>query len=637
MKEFARLIIPVWGERYVSKLLSITLPAILAPGNLPALCESFEVELVIVTESRLFDFVNASHVFQAAAQVCATRLVSLDDLLSDVPNDYGMVLTYALFRGFADLGPRVTETYFLLLNADFVISDGSLRHLAGLMKQGHRVIHAPSFRVVLEDIWSQLEAQVDVVSRSLQIPPRDLVKLALAHKHPTVKVRTVNQRLRHQYWMDQYYWYVDEDTMIGYQSPVALVAVKPQREVSEPTNFWDYGFLPEAAPTAAPVFMTDSDDFFMIEPQSRDTGREMIRIGWFSLDTMARRESERSTEQHRESAKHVLKIHAGDLPVDLDRFICQSRAYMEEFHRRMASDAAPHIGHPLLGRWFEEAKERRRGVVESERQTPRGQQASGPAMSGQEPTRKSGVMRMLFEALRTIYRSTFGEPPQVSKFHPLWADLSPICRRLTKLHETGQRNILWVGSGSSPLDRLNDQKVDPALLLASGGRHAIAENAPYDACICELTIEEFLKLNQLYAEIRPLVKNGGQILVYVFKQRNLFDSVDLLLTRMAFPDVDVSEIHFFGTTASAFLRFAHMKASESFPTRPILRALAVSATLILLAPAVYLANARGRRDTTVFSSAWTSLIVDFTVRRGRHLGQRPPLPDSRASTALSQV
>ena len=114
--------------------------------------------------------------------------------------------------------------------------------------------------------------------------------------------------------MDQYYWYVDEDTMIGYQSPVALVAVKPERVVAEPNSFWDYGFVPEAAPTATPVFMTDLDDFFMIEPQSRETGSEMIRIGWFSLDDMARRELRRSTEQHRESARQLLMISCGRSP-----------------------------------------------------------------------------------------------------------------------------------------------------------------------------------------------------------------------------------------------------------------------------------------------------------------------------------
>ena len=170
--------------------------------------------------------------------------------MTELPGDYGVVLTYALFRGFTDLGPRMTETYLLFLNADFIISDGSLRHLGKLMLEGKRVIHAPSFRVVLEDAWPKLQAAVNPSTGALDMGARDMVKLALAHKHVTVKARTVNQRLCHQTWMDQFYWYVDDATLIGYQWPVALVAIKPERVVMEPVLVWDYGFIPEAAPTA---------------------------------------------------------------------------------------------------------------------------------------------------------------------------------------------------------------------------------------------------------------------------------------------------------------------------------------------------------------------------------------------------
>jgi hypothetical protein len=47
----------------------------------------------------------------------------------------------------------VTETFLLFLSADFIIADGSYRRLAELMREGKRVIQAPSFRVVLEDVW----------------------------------------------------------------------------------------------------------------------------------------------------------------------------------------------------------------------------------------------------------------------------------------------------------------------------------------------------------------------------------------------------------------------------------------------------------------------------------------------------
>ena len=145
MKENARLIIPLWGWVYAEKLTSMTLPALLAPGNLPALCALFEVEVVIVTETKLFDLIRNSRAFQQVATLCSTKLMPIDDLMSNLPGDYGVVLTKALYRGFLDLGARVTDTFLLFLNADFIIADGSYRRLGELMLAGHRVIHAPSF------------------------------------------------------------------------------------------------------------------------------------------------------------------------------------------------------------------------------------------------------------------------------------------------------------------------------------------------------------------------------------------------------------------------------------------------------------------------------------------------------------
>src|SRR4051794_40298106 len=107
----------------------MTLPAVLAPGNLPALCETCAVEVVLVTETKLFKYIRAAKSFKLLSSLCPVKLIAIDDLVTDLPGDYGVVLTYALFRGFADLANQITETYLIFLNADFIISDGSLRHV----------------------------------------------------------------------------------------------------------------------------------------------------------------------------------------------------------------------------------------------------------------------------------------------------------------------------------------------------------------------------------------------------------------------------------------------------------------------------------------------------------------------------
>src|SRR6478672_3743776 len=333
MQQNARLIIPLWGKAYADKLTSMTLPALLAPGNLPALCAMFNVEVVIVTETKLFDVIRNARSFQRVALLCPVTLIPIEDLMSDRPSDYGVMLTKALYRGFLDLGDKVTETFLLFLNADFIIADGSYRQLGKLMLAGHRVIHSPSFRVVLEEVWPKLEARVDAENAVLAVPPRELVELALEHKHVTVKARTVNQQLYHQWCRDQFYWYVDEDTFTGYQWPVALVAIKPERVLKEPSLVWDFGYIPDAAPTLERYFIQDSDDFFMLEPQSKLTGEELIRPGWITFDEIARFLNDWTTKEQRECGEQLLILHSDTLPPELDRVVEESRGYMREIMR----------------------------------------------------------------------------------------------------------------------------------------------------------------------------------------------------------------------------------------------------------------------------------------------------------------
>ncbi len=629
MAEPARLIIPVWGEAYVNEVLSVTLPAMLAPGNLPALCGMFEVELIIVTEARLFDMVRGSPSFHAAERICKTRLVALDDLLTGVFTDYGMVLTYALFRGFADLGSRVTETYLLPFIADFVIADGSLRHLGTLMRQGKRVIHAPSFRVVAETVDPQLQALVDPGSCVLSVSPRALAKLALANEHPTVKARTINQRLCYLEWMDQFYWYVDDDTLIGYQSPPALVAVKPERFVSQPASFWDYGFLPEASPTAEPHLIGDSDDFFMIEPQSRMTGQEMTRIGGTSLDELARTESLRSTKEHRRLGKQLITIHAADLPDGIRSVIEESRAFMVELQHRLSPTPASHIGHPLLGDWFDEASLRRRGS-EDAATLPSSSEVSASLSLPGGAAPGLGFLASATRVLQRLYCKMFGAPPKVSKFHPLWTEVSPVTQKLAKWQPTGRANVLWINSGNWRLLANQGSNGDQG----SDKRGPFFEKAPYDLCVCELALKEMSQLNRLYAALRPLMKDGGHVIFKTLKVGGVFDGAELFLSRCEFPDLDVSQINFHGAAIIAPFRALHVRAMRPVATRPVARG-AILCALIVLAPLVWLANAWvARRDPSIFRTTWTSLTVEFTVKRHSSTVRRPTQSLEEAQGAI---
>jgi hypothetical protein len=605
MRPPARLIIPLWGSVYAEKLTSMTLPALLAPGNLPSLATMFDVEVVLVTESKLVDYIRQARSFQRLLTICGVKFASLDDLMPCEPGEYGVVLTAALFRGFVDLGAKVTETFLLFLNADFIIADGSYRRLAELMREGKRMIHAPSFRVVLEEVWPQLEARVDAESAVLAVKPREMAKLALSHKHLTVKARTVNQRLYHQWCMDQFYWYVDEETLVGYQWPVALVAIKPERVITEPVLVWDFGYLPEAAPTLEPCFLADSDDFFMIEPQKRVTGEELVRPGGISVDAIAKFLSDWTTHEQRRCGRQLLTIHAGDLPADLDGVIAESRRYMNEIARRLSPEPQAHIGHAKLGRWFTETSRRLK-----ERSTGGG----SLAVSTSPPIEKEG--RGLSHILRSIHTALFGPLPFLRPAHPLWLDTFDVTAQLASWRRSGQR-ILWLCSRDSLFSSILKDRSDPTSLLMKKPTNDAAGGDFFDACLCELSPSELMTLPALHRRIRTLVRNGGKVLVHINNPYlTPIGMGQFAAYEAVFPDVDKSTIRFHGTWFTAQIRKLYLRAATSFPAGSLARAILAGLALLALAPMAWLANrAAASRDATAFTPNWTSVVVELEVVR----------------------
>jgi hypothetical protein len=595
MQQNARLIIPLWGKAYADKLTSMTLPALLAPGNLPALCTVFNVEVVIVTETKLFDVIRGSRSYQRLASLCSVKLTPIDDLMSNRSSDYGVVLTKALYRGFLDLGPKVTETFLLFLNADFIIADGSYRYLGELMLAGHRVIHSPSFRGVLEEVRPKLEARVDPQRAVLAMPPRELVKLALDHKHLTVKARTVNQQLYHQWCMDQFYWYVDEDTLIGYQWPVALVAIKPERVVTEPSLVWDFGYIPDAAPTLQRYFIQDSDDFFMLEPQSRLAGEELIRPGWIPFDEAVKFLNDYTTKEQRECGQQLLILHADNLPPDIDSTIAESRRYMREITARLSSKPQSHRNHRMLGAWFADVTER---LQEGQAKI------SAPRAANPSPA-------------TIVQEKLFGSVPLVRRTHPLWVDTAEVAAQLAAWRRSGRDRILWLSSNDSLFRRIMPGRAQSPQFLLKTPNGPAQENAPYNACLCELSLSELASLPELYVGIRQVVEDGAEILIYVHTlgPNPLRASLSATYGEL-FPAVDISSARFHGNAGTALIRRVFFKGSRYFAHKPRLRAVMAASTLLALAPFAWVANSlAAQRDASRFTPGWTSAVLHFVVKK----------------------
>ncbi len=312
-----RLILAIWGESHLETALSLTLPAVLAPGNLPYLSSLFPCEFVLVTERRLVQSFLSHPMTAQLRRYVKVSCRPMDDLLES-PCSYGLTLTLALERGFDDIRETVTETNLLFLNSDFILADGSYVCLAKKLREGARLVASPSYCANAEMVRPVIESLKDESSHVLAVDKRHMAEIILKNLHNTIIGQTIGSPFHFDcVYVYQLYARIAVDTLIGYQMPIALVAMRPTVAHHRIRTFWDFGVASEFCPGEDYQVLGDSDEFLMMELRERDVGKEYIRTG--SLDAAhisAKLSSQLTYDQYR-CAENLLILHSRDLFVDL--------------------------------------------------------------------------------------------------------------------------------------------------------------------------------------------------------------------------------------------------------------------------------------------------------------------------------
>jgi hypothetical protein len=324
-----RVITYAWGEKYVDTLLTLTLPALLAPGNLPYVASEVPCELVILTQRRFFSKFNHHPAIARIRNICPVRLVRLDDLIVS-KDKYGMSLTYALHRAFSDLGPAMTEHWQIFLNADFILADGSLRSVIGHLSRGKRIVASPSYCTIAEKVTPELLKHLDAATSTLSIPHRELARLILQHRHTVIRGKTVNQTSFHMRYADQFYWSVDDTTLIGYQMPVSIVGLRPERYLLEPNSYWDFGLIWEYCPKSEVCVIGDSDEFLMMELREKSVAEDQVVLGPPNKQEIAERMVTWVTPYQQHFLKFPLTLHDRDLPPNIDDARSRLRSFVDD-------------------------------------------------------------------------------------------------------------------------------------------------------------------------------------------------------------------------------------------------------------------------------------------------------------------
>lgn len=166
----------VWGTDYVELFLDVTLPSLLAPGNLPSLTslESslYEIYTTELDRSRI----ESSPVYQALCSLMATVIRVMEH-----QNENKYIASSDCYRESLARAAHDGKALLFLI-PDMVLADGSLRSIAAIMASGKRVALNTGLRLVKETaVPILLESYRS--GTSLTIQPRQLVSLALDHLH----------------------------------------------------------------------------------------------------------------------------------------------------------------------------------------------------------------------------------------------------------------------------------------------------------------------------------------------------------------------------------------------------------------------------------------------------------------------
>lgn len=541
-KQPVRLITFAWGEQYIEELFSLTLPAVLAPNNLPALAQHFACEMVILTEEVWFESLRRHPVYFQLRRYCTVEFRSIDDLVND-RDAYGMTLTYALFRGFEELGPAMVDRQLIFFNADFILADGSLRTVGEKILAGERLILSPSYCVVSETASPWLMSRKDLNQGSLTVSPREMAAMALRHRHNTIRGKTVNQPAFSVEWMDQFYWLLDEHTMLAHQMPFAVVSMRPERVLTDMCTFWDYGIISEACPTTPRCVIADSDDFLMIELRSAETARNQLSLGWPEPKQIAKNLTQFITKDPIELARHTLVLHSGDLPVGFNDAKAKLDSFVEAVLAELPPEPTHWVNHPIWAYHYPRFHEARRAhlarLAETSAEAAENQPAQCESTDDQpldsQPAETASVppvgSRGLARVARLVYHKWFGRAPWLTPLHPRWGDVQPVLRIL---RERPEAPVLVVSSVWLPerlFGGLNAQHMNVAALAADAkippscsdrenlerlGTDA-TKPTPFEAyslCIFEVNRVDLAEISALVERVVPWMEPGAKIVIW---------------------------------------------------------------------------------------------------------------------------
>jgi hypothetical protein len=505
-----KIILPVWGYKYVRKFLETSLPTLLAPGNVPALASGMDCEFIILTSEDDRDFISEHPAFKRLTDVCDTEIRLIDHFISD--GNHSTTITLAYTEVVRSFGEAMVDICFFFLVSDYIVADGSLRNALERMCRGASAVVVGNFQVDETDASPWLRQQLRAANYSLAVPPRELMRWALSYLHPATIANIVNIPLSHNSHTNRLFWRVDGSTVVGRFYLKHMICVRPELTDFSIEASCDYSFVPEMCPSGNVEAITDSDEFLVIEMQPRRHEAAFLRAGPLRSKALARSLAEWTTATHRSNAHSTLVFHAEDIPPRTEASIAEADAFVKSVEGSIRRKPQPHRGHPYWRSAMAAFHDAMGHKLDKE---------EWQYLLGLTPDSGWVSEWILWRAKNAI----LGQAPRVFPWHPAWVDFRAVLQELDPFFTDPSKKLLMVSNIPTPFgialadgnQRVRRLRGIP-FLQHPPQRYKALENS-FDICLIELPEEDLIFGAALIDRIVPLMKPDASILLSVGNHR----------------------------------------------------------------------------------------------------------------------
>lgn len=314
----------VWGEPFVGQVARVTVPFLMMGGNIPALSADDRVVLHIYTDPE-----SRQALLKAVSPLspwCSIDVRIFDDTAARA--FHGPDFKYELQRWcLRDLVGSLTEGSMVLLDSNFLLSDGTLSALAVRRREGYRAVCVPVLRATTEPLCGLL---APALMNGASVEARSLIEAALNSLHHITKSFFVDATPFSPY-PSQMSWRVEGGGFVTRNFLPHPLMVPVSSAFLRSQSTMDYDLTLRLADDDEIYAVTDSDEMLVVKISSEDHQAQRVdgrfaptveNLGLFLLTCTNRR--------HRLFADAAAAFHSAPRDQRFDAVIAASQMMIDD-------------------------------------------------------------------------------------------------------------------------------------------------------------------------------------------------------------------------------------------------------------------------------------------------------------------